>query len=187
MKYLSKDQDYWVFGSQAATLTRGENVKEKTDVQNAIDDALYELPDNLELELGDGLLETLGNNAEDLLKADNITKEEEKDLILEKVIEEYGFEDIKDSLDKGNVPETIYFFYDGENDNFDGFLEFLGLMPMNREFGAFLMSDLGRRIMVENKLSIHVESGDIFYENHNTGENFYNFLPAQQNDDPVYP
>ena len=32
------------------------------------------------------------------------------------------------------------------------------------------MLDLGRQVMVENKLSIHVESGDIFYENHNTGE-----------------
>ena len=111
----------------------------------------------------------MGNNAEDLFKADNITKEEEEDLILEKVKEDYGFEDIKNSLDKGNVPETIYFFYDGESDNFDRSLEFLGLIPMNREFGAFLMSDLGRRAMVENKLSIHVESGDIFYENHNTG------------------
>ena len=38
-----------LFGSQAATLTRGEKVKEKTDTQIAIDDALYELPDNPEL------------------------------------------------------------------------------------------------------------------------------------------
>ena len=37
--------------------------------------------------------------------------------------------------------------------------------------------------MTENKLSIHVESGYIFYENHNTANNFYNFLLAQQNDD----
>ena len=40
--------------------------------------------------------------------------------------------------------------------------------------------------MTENKLSIHVESGDIFYENHNTGENFYNFFLAQQNDDAAF-
>ena len=53
---------------------------------------------------------------------------------------------------------------------------------MNREFGAFLMSDLGRCVMFENKLSIHVESGDIFYENQNTGENIYSFLLGQQND-----
>ena len=36
-------------GSQTATLTRGEKVKEKIDTQLAIDDALYELPDNPEL------------------------------------------------------------------------------------------------------------------------------------------
>ena len=57
---------------------------------------------------------------------------------------------------------------------------------MNREFGAFLMSELGQQVMTENKLSIHVESGDIFYENHNTGENFYNFLLAQQNGDTAF-
>ena len=57
---------------------------------------------------------------------------------------------------------------------------------MNREFGTFLMSYLGRQVLVENKLSIHVESGDIFFENHNTGEDFYNFLLAQQNDDAAF-
>ena len=57
---------------------------------------------------------------------------------------------------------------------------------MNRGFGAFLMSNLGRRVMTENKLSIHVESGYIFYENHNTGKNFYNFLLAQQNHDAAF-
>ena len=57
---------------------------------------------------------------------------------------------------------------------------------MNREFGAFLLSDLGRQVMTKNKLSIHVESGDIFYENHNTGENFYNFFLFFQNDDAAF-
>ena len=37
--------------------------------------------------------------------------------------------------------------------------------------------------MTQNKLSIHVESGDIFYDNHNTDENFYSFLLSQQNDE----
>ena len=40
--------------------------------------------------------------------------------------------------------------------------------------------------MTQSKLSIHVESWDIFYENYNTGENFHNFLLAQQNDDAVF-
>ena len=40
--------------------------------------------------------------------------------------------------------------------------------------------------MTQNKLSIYVESGEIFYHNHNTGENFYNFLLSQQNDKAAY-
>ena len=40
--------------------------------------------------------------------------------------------------------------------------------------------------MTPNRLSIHVETGDIFYENHNTGENFYNFLIAQQNEQAAF-
>ena len=39
-----------------------------------IDDTLHELPENYELELGDGLIENLGVAAGDLLDAQNITK-----------------------------------------------------------------------------------------------------------------
>ena len=49
-----------------------------------------------------------------------------------------------------------------------------------------MLSDLGRNTMTQNKLSIHVESGHIFYDNNNTDENFYNFLLSQQNDEPAY-
>ena len=84
------------------------------------------------------------------------------------------------------VPEGIYFFYGGDSNEFVKALEFIGLSPINREISAFLLSDLGRKTMTENKLSIHVESGDIFYDNHNTGENFYNFLFSQQNDEVAY-
>ena len=40
--------------------------------------------------------------------------------------------------------------------------------------------------MTQNKLSIHVELGEIFCDNHNTGENFYSFLLSQQNDEAAY-
>ena len=36
--------------------------------------------------------------------------------------------------------------------------------------------------MANDCLSIHVESGDIFYNDFNTKENFYNFLLAQQDE-----
>ena len=40
--------------------------------------------------------------------------------------------------------------------------------------------------MTQNKLSIHVDSGDIFYDNHNTEENFYSFLLSQQNEEAAF-
>ena len=39
---------------------------------------------------------------EDLFHADNITKKEEEELVLEKIKEEYGFEDIKEVFDERN-------------------------------------------------------------------------------------
>ena len=71
-----------LFGSQTATLTR-EKVKDGiTETKIDIDDSLYELPKNSELELGDGLIENLGVVAGDLLDTENITKQEE-DKVLE--------------------------------------------------------------------------------------------------------
>lgn len=74
---------------------------------------MYELPDNMpKLELGDGLVETLGTEAEDLfnLRAPP-TKKDEEDEILKDLMDEYNVEDIKDTFDKtGQVPESVYFF-----------------------------------------------------------------------------
>ena len=36
--------------------------------------------------------------------------------------------------------------------------------------------------MTINSLSIHIESGNIFYQNFNTNENFHSFLLAQQDE-----
>ena len=52
-----------------------------------------------------------------------------------------------------------------------------------RKFVTFLLLDLGQNVMNNNGLSIHIESGNIFYQIFNTRENFYNFLIAQQNEE----
>ena len=119
-------------------------------------------------------------------QSDNITKEEEDDLILEQIKEEYGFDDIKEFFNEGKVTENIYFFYGGESENFYRTVEFMGPDAENREFAAFLMFDMGRQVMASNRLLIHVETGDIFYENHNTGENFYNFLVTQKSEEAAF-
>ena len=178
--------DNTLFGSQAATAIR-EN-KTKTKTQQVLDDFLYELPDNMpELVLGDGLLNTLGTEAEDRFDTGAPPTKKEEDEILKDIMDEYEIDKIRDTMDEtAQVPESIYFFYGGESEQFVNALEFIGLSPINREFSAFLLSDLGRQTMTQNKLSIHVESGDIFYDNHSTGENFYRFLLSQQNGEAAY-
>ena len=141
-----------------------------------------------DLELGDGLLSSLGTTAQNLFDTDvSPTKKEEQDEVLKDILDEYEIDKIKDAMDDtGEVPESIYSFYSGDSQQFVNALEFIGLSPINREFDAFLLSELGRQTMNQNKLSIHMETGDIFYNNHNTGENFYNFLLSQQNDEAAY-
>ena len=160
----------------------------RPEPRQEIDDFLYEIPDTGApiLELGDKLLDTLGVEAEDLFN--NVpTKKEEEDEVLQKIIDEYDIPGMKESMDEaGEMPDNIYFFYGGESQKLANTLEFLDLDSTNREFAAFLLSDLGRKTMTQNKLSIHVESGDIFYDNHNTEENFYSFLLSQQNDEAAF-
>ena len=137
----------------------------------------------------DSLIQSLGVETKNLFdeNSPSTKKDEEEDEVLKSLMDGYQFEDIKDSIDKtGQVQESIYFFYGGESQVFVDALEFIGLSPINREVGAFLLSDLCRRTMTQNKLSIHVGSGDIFYNNRNTGENFYSFLLSQQNDEFTY-
>ena len=49
-----------------------------TETKIDIDDTLYKLPENSELELGDGLIKNLVVVAGDLLDAENITKQQEE-------------------------------------------------------------------------------------------------------------
>ena len=41
------------------------------------------------------------------------------------------------------------------------------------------MIDFGSRLMKENNLSIHIESGDLYYNGTNAGESIYDFVLAQ--------
>lgn len=141
-----------------------------------------------ELTPGDGILTSLGTEAEDLFNSDtHPSKKEEEDELLKKIMDEFKIEKIKDTMDdKETVPESIYFFNGGDSDPFYNALESIGLSPINREFGAFLMSDTERKTMTQNKLCIHVDSGDFFNDNNNTGENFYSFLLSQQSNEAAY-
>ena len=78
------------------------------------------------------------------------------------------------------------FFFGRDNDTFVQAVEFLSSSSKNRGFMAFLLSDLGQNLMTNNSLSIHIKSGDIFYQNYNTAKNLYNFLLEQQDDQTAF-
>ena len=118
-----------LFGSQAAM--KGPREIEKTEIQKDIGDFIYELPEKKmpELELADGLLNSLGTSANTFFD-DSIPIQKEEE---EEILDQYNIESIKDTMDeKGEIPESIYFFYGGESEQFVQALEFIGSSPINR-------------------------------------------------------
>ena len=140
---------------------------------------IYELLDPPKLELGDGLANVPGAEAEDILEDNFVNSKKREDAALQN-IKEYGFEEIKEAFDEASVPQELEFFYGGDNENFVRACNLLSLNESNNELIYFLCSDHEQNIMTNNCLSIHFESGNIFYQNFNTNKNFCCFLLAQQ-------
>ena len=81
-----------LFGLQTQTLTREKEKTVKGNIQQQLDDTLYELPDNPpKLELGNCLLNLLGVEADDVLDQEFVSNKELQDANLEQIKEEYGF------------------------------------------------------------------------------------------------
>ena len=66
------------------------------------------------------------------------------------------------------MPPELEFFFGGDNENFLNACNLIELDKDNNEFASFLCSDMGQNMMTDNNLSIHIESGNIFYDNFNT-------------------
>ena len=58
----------------------------------------------------------------------------------------------------------------------------LGLSDQNQQFVDYLTSEECRDVLERDNISIHIDSGDIFINNENTGESLYDFLLNQQDD-----
>ena len=89
-------------------------------------------------------------------------------------------------LNRGKLPDQLKFFEgDGREENLllQKMRKNIGnLSKANLEFLEYLSSDYGKELLQKNKLKIHVESGEIFYDNTNTGKNFYNFFSDQEDE-----
>ena len=80
------------------------------------------MPDPPKLKLGDGLLNSLGVEADDILEQKLINRKQHA--VLEQIKEDYKFDEIKDAFDEGAIPHQLDFFYGGENSNFNQATEF---------------------------------------------------------------
>ena len=85
-------------------------------------------------------------------------------------------------LQKRHTPSELEFYFGGPNRNFFLISFGLNLIRDNLDFIDFLSSDIGSQFFKESMLSIHSETGNIFYSNYNTGKSIYDFLPRQQDD-----
>ena len=84
-----------IFG-QKQTLTREKEWEKVTQgsVQQELDDAIYELPDPPKLELGNGLLNLLDVEANDILEQKFFNKKKQEDAVLKQIKKDYNFNEI---------------------------------------------------------------------------------------------
>ena len=73
------------------------------------------------------------------------------------------------------------FFQGGENAKFSSFMNNFGLTEENQKFVEFLQSEYCRKIFETNNLKIHIETGNIYYQDRDTNESIFHFIQNQQN------
>ena len=87
--------------------------------------------------------------------------------------------------DKGEVTKQLNFFEGGENIEFENRVKSIGLSTNSIQFLDFLQSYFCQEILIQNKLKIHIETGNIFFNNLDTNESIYNFFQKQENIEKV--
>ena len=89
--------------------------------------------------------------------------------------------EILSKIDKGEVPKQLEVFEGGQNKQFEGKVKLIGLSTNSIEFLEFLQSSFCQDLLIEIKLKIHIESGNIFFKNLDTNESIYSFFQQQEN------
>ena len=95
---------------------------------------------------------------------------------LTKVLSKIG--DDSDSKDEDLF--EFEFYTGGKNQKFDDHMRGLGLSTSNLEFLDFIQSELGEQILQNNKLKIHIDTGNIYYDNKDTNKSIFSFVLNQQ-------
>ena len=90
-------------------MAKEKKEEEREKIIDKIDDKIYEIPDLPKLELGDQLLNTLGAEAEDILKEDFVSSNELEDKTIKQIKDGYNFDEIKNAFDHAAVPHQLIF------------------------------------------------------------------------------
>ena len=120
------------------------------------------------------------NDAEEFLNGRYLEEMENEKEELKEIENEYIFSLIFDQLNEGKSPKQFEFYFGGNNRNFFLRCAIFGLNSDNEKFVDFLSSYFGKKIMTENKISIHVKMGNLYSDNMNTNESLYDFVMPQQ-------
>lgn len=84
--------------------------------------------------------------------------------------------EILSKTDKGELSKQLKFFDGKQNIEFQNKVRSLTPSTNLLEFLEFLRSDFCEKIFIENKLKIHTEIGNVFYNNLDTNESIYTFF-----------
>ena len=76
---------------------------------------------------------------------------------------------------------NLNFFTGGKNKKFDDIIGGIGPSSNNLDFLDFVQSDQCKQILVNNKFKIHIETGNIYYDDQDTNESILDFFFNQQN------
>ena len=91
-----------------------------------------------------------------------------------------------EELNEGKLPEQLKFFSSGSSGRsglkIRAIQKIGSLNESNNDFVEYLTTDYGREVLAKNKMKIHLETGNIHYNNKNMQERMYDFLLAQQDE-----
>ena len=95
-----------------------------------------------------------------------------------------GIDELVEKVGRTEESETTFefeFFSGGEDFKFNSFVKAFGLTTENFAFVDFLQSDFCKEILQANDLKIHIETGNIYYNDTDTNESIFEFITNQQN------
>ena len=99
----------------------------------------------------------------------------ERNLDIDELVEKVG------RTEKSEATFEFEFFNGGENSKFNSFIKRFGLTTENMDFVNFLQSEFCKEILQQNDLKIHIETGNIYYDDKDTNESIFEFIQNQQN------